>query len=132
MMSKDVKDCLKRLAQRYPSVLEREVNATLPPLGDHPPPEPEDSDAPSWCTCHHCRDMPMPEERKCCRKLPDRCRSMSDVSTTICKIWKNLKLRKLKNEQRNTEVFFKNIFCKLTIISIIKILQCLMNYKIKF
>lgn len=44
----------------------------LPGPGYHPPPHAE---APDWCVCRHCREMPTAAERVCCGNDPAHCTS---------------------------------------------------------
>lgn len=42
-----------------------------------PDEEKSPSDAPEWCTCRKCRDMPTDEEKLCCGQAPDTCLSQT-------------------------------------------------------
>ncbi|KAK3097958.1 hypothetical protein FSP39_014848, partial [Pinctada imbricata] len=70
-----LRSLVMRLCQRNPSfVLDvwNESTASQIQGGYHPPPN---SEAPSWCLCSFCREMPTEAERVCCRQVPVNCYS---------------------------------------------------------
>ena len=55
--------------------LHPELRDILPSGGDglEPPSPPARDDAPPWCHCGRCREMPRPEEQLCCRRRDGPC-----------------------------------------------------------
>ena len=47
--------------------------------GGDPGPSPGHHVIPSWCVCHHCREMPTDLERLCCGAQPNNCLSLRRV-----------------------------------------------------
>ncbi|XP_014678094.1 PREDICTED: uncharacterized protein LOC106817897 [Priapulus caudatus] len=76
MSMAESKALLLTLARKHPEILLWTCNLHTPaPGGHHPAPS---GDAPSWCTCGSCREMPTEVERCCCGHQPDECLSRED------------------------------------------------------
>jgi hypothetical protein len=76
MSDEERKELLFRTGEKHPSLLIDIIDQAAPQGGSHPLP---DGAAPSWCICLKCRDMPTQEERICCGRPPNQCKSQLPV-----------------------------------------------------
>ncbi|XP_052085223.1 P2X purinoceptor 7-like [Mytilus californianus] len=74
MSADGLRDLVLSMFDKDPSIMLNIVdrNSQTEIQGYHPRPE---SNAPSWCVCTKCREMPTEEEKKCCRQTPQNCTS---------------------------------------------------------
>lgn len=77
------KELLFEAASKQPALLMDFFHAAD---GHYSPPRPPapSGNAPIWCTCSHCREMPTDLERLCCGKIPERCLAMKPVCINTC------------------------------------------------